>query len=133
MSIARITIMNFKEERDVKMSEEIYMSVQKDYFPNAELVVNVQTGEKSLLSLAIYPSYEEAEKNLEGREKFQKSIEATLVESFYYEGDLTYFYKNPSTNIISKYNEDDRLYFESRNKNTTSQQNWRGVICSSLI
>ena len=75
MSIARITIMNFKEERDVKMSEEIYMTVQKDYFPNAELVVNVQTGEKSLLSLAIYPSYEEAEKNLEGREKFQKSIE----------------------------------------------------------
>ena len=116
MSIARITIMNFKEERDVKMSEEIYMTVQKDYFPNAELVVNVQTGEKSLLSLAIYPSYEEAEKNLEGREKFQKSIEATLVESFYYEGDLTYFYKNPSTNIISKYNEDDRLYFESRKK-----------------
>ena len=47
MSIARITIMNFKEERDVKMSEEIYMTVQKDYFPNAELVVNVQTGEKS--------------------------------------------------------------------------------------
>ena len=43
-----------KEERDVKMSEEIYMTVQKDYFPNAELVVNVQTGEKSLLSLAIY-------------------------------------------------------------------------------
>ena len=28
MSIARITIMNFKEERDVKMSEEIYMTVQ---------------------------------------------------------------------------------------------------------
>ena len=41
MSIARITIMNFKEERDVKMSEEIYMTVQKDYFPNAELVLNV--------------------------------------------------------------------------------------------
>ena len=109
MSIARITIMNFKEERDVKMSEEIYMTVQKDYFPNAELVVNVQTGEKSLLSLAIYPSYEEAEMNLEGREKFQKSIEATLVESFYYEGDLTYFYKNQNANIISKYTEEDRI------------------------
>ena len=122
MSIARITIMNFKEERDVKMSEEIYMTVQKDYFPNAELVVNVKTGEKSLLSLAIYPSYVEAERNLEGREKFQKSIEATLVESFYYEGDLTYFYKNQNANIISKYTEEDRLYFESRNKNTTSPQ-----------
>ena len=67
MSIARITIMNFKEERDVKMSEEIYMTVQKDYFPNAELVVNVQTGEKSLLSLAIYPSYAETEKNISRR------------------------------------------------------------------
>ena len=75
-----------------------------------------------LLPLAIYPSYEEAEKNLEGREKFQKSIEATLVESFYYEGELTYFYKNQNANIISKYTEEDRLYFESRNKNTTSPQ-----------
>ncbi len=95
MSIARITIMNFKEERDVKMSEEIYMTVQKDYFPNAELVVNVKTGEKSLLSLAIYPSYEEAEKNLEGREKFQKSIEATLVESFYYERRFNLLLQKP--------------------------------------
>ena len=43
-------------------------------------------------------------------------IEATLVESFYYEGDLTYFYKNPSINIISKYNEEDRLYFESKKR-----------------
>ena len=60
--------------------------------------------------------------NLEGREKFQKSIEATLVESFYYEGDLTYFYKNQNANIISKYTEEDRLYFESRNKNTTSPE-----------
>ena len=79
MSIARITIMNFKEERDVKMSEEIYMTVQKDYFPNAELVVNVQTGEKSLLSLAIYPSYEEAEKNLVGTLKL--SIHSILFSS----------------------------------------------------
>ncbi len=114
MSIARITIMNYKDEKDLERSEELYLSIQKDYFPNAELVANVQTGPKSIMSLAIYPSYEEAEKNLEGRQRFQKAIEGALVDSFYYEGDLTYFYKNPMAKIGSKYSEKDRIYFASR-------------------
>ena len=66
------------------------------------------------MSLAIYPSYEEAEKNLKGREKFQSAITATILDSFYYEGDVTYFYKNSSTEIISKYNEEDRLFYEKK-------------------
>ena len=70
MSIARITVMNYKEEKDIIKAQEYYLSIQKEYFFNAELVVNVKTGPKSIMSLAIYPSYEEAEKNLEGREKF---------------------------------------------------------------
>ena len=53
MSIARITIMNYKDKRDVKISEEFYLSIQKDYFPNAELIVNVQTGEKSICKYCI--------------------------------------------------------------------------------
>ena len=52
--------MNYKDEKDLERSEELYLSIQKDYFPNAELVANVQTGPKSIMSLAIYPSYEEA-------------------------------------------------------------------------
>ena len=114
MSIARITIMNFKEERDLIKAQEYYLSIQEDYFPNAELIVNVQTGPKSIMSLAIYPSCEEAEKNLEGRKKFQKAIERTLIDSFYYEGDLTYFYQKSISDIQSKYGEKDRNYFLSR-------------------
>ena len=107
MSLARITIMNYKDEKDLERSEDLY-------FPNAELVTNVQTGPKSIMSLAIYTSYEEAEKNLEGRQRFQEAIEGAIVDSFYYEGDLTYFYKNPMAKIGSKYSEKDRIYFASR-------------------
>ena len=93
--------MNYKDEKDLERSEELYLSIQKDYFPNAELVANVQTGPKSIMSLAIYPSYEEAEKILKKEDitllvsGSGKAIEGALVDSFYYEGDLTYFYKNP--------------------------------------
>tara|TARA_B100001094_G_C17898322_1_gene655145 strand:- start:111 stop:320 length:210 start_codon:yes stop_codon:yes gene_type:complete len=43
-------------------AEEHYLSIQKEAFPNAELVINVQTGPCSQMSLAIYPSYEDAKK-----------------------------------------------------------------------
>ena len=47
-------------------AEEHYLSIQKEAFPNAELVINVQTGPCSQMSLAIYPSYEDAKKNWRG-------------------------------------------------------------------
>ena len=44
-------------------------------------------------SLAGYSSYEEAEENLPKRKEFQNIVkdQFTVVDSFYYEGDLTYF------------------------------------------
>ena len=47
-------------------AEEDYLSIQKEAFPNAELVIIVRTGPCPQMFLAIYPSYEDAKKKLRG-------------------------------------------------------------------
>jgi|TARA_B100001057_G_scaffold195185_2_gene195975 hypothetical protein len=93
MSIARITMMEYLSETDVVASENFYHTIQKEWFGNAQTVINVRTGPTSLLSLAVYSSYEDAEKNLPKRKEFQEIVKDkfTVVDSFYYEGDITYF------------------------------------------
>jgi hypothetical protein len=93
MSIARITMMEYLSEEEVVASENFYQTIQKEWFGNAQTVLNVRTGPTSLLSLAVYSSYEEAEKNLPKRKEFQNIVkdQFTVVDSFYYEGDITYF------------------------------------------
>ena len=43
----------------------------------------------SSISIAIYPSFEEAEKNLEGREKMIEIMNPHIREQFFYEGEVT--------------------------------------------
>ena len=45
------------------------------------------------MSIAVYPSYEAAEANLPERQKMHNHVEATLKDTFYYEGDISYFYQ----------------------------------------
>ena len=93
MSIARITMMEYLSEKDVVASENFYQTIQKDWFGNAQAIINVRTGPTSLLSLAVYSSYADAESNLPKRKEFQEIVKDkfTVVDSFYYEGDITYF------------------------------------------
>ena len=49
--------------------EALYGTIVDEYFPQLEQVINIKTGPTSVISIAIYPSFEEAEKNLEGRAK----------------------------------------------------------------
>ena len=93
MSIARITMMEYLSEKEVVASENFYQTIQKQWFGNAQTVINARTGPTSLLSLAVYSSFEDAEKNLPKRKEFQEIVKDkfTVVDSFYYEGDITYF------------------------------------------
>ncbi len=36
-----------------------------------------------------------------------------VKDTFYYEGDLHYFFKDPNADIVSEYTEKDRLFFEA--------------------
>jgi hypothetical protein len=85
--------MEYLSEKDVVASENFYQTIQKDWFGNAQTIINVRTGPTSLLSLAVYSSYADAESNLLKRKEFQEIVKDkfTVVDSFYYEGDITYF------------------------------------------
>ena len=93
MSIGRITMMEFESEKALEKSEILYHEIRGEAFPSLELVINIRTGPTSLMSVALYPDYESAASNLPSREKFQKQVEATLKDSFFHEGDVTYFFQ----------------------------------------
>ena len=101
MSIARINMMEFLSEKDLVSSENFYQTIQKEWFGNAQTVITVRTGPKSLLNLAVYSSYEDAETNLNKRKEFQDILKNkfTVVDSFYYEGDITYFENSKADEI----------------------------------
>ena len=105
MSIARITMMEYLSETDVVASENFYQTIQKEWFGNAQTVINVRTGPTSLLSLAVYSSYEDAESNLPKRKEFQEIVKDkfTVVDSFYYEGDITYFEGSKASKIKTEW------------------------------
>ena len=116
MSVGRITMIDFISDETMQAAAKLYLATHKENFPNAKLIVNVKTGPRSVMTLAIYESYEEAQKNLIGRQKYQDSIAVTVKDTFYYEGDLHYFYLDPKAEIVSEYTEKDRLFFEAERK-----------------
>ncbi|MBQ66239.1 MAG: hypothetical protein CMH07_04850, partial [Marinovum sp.] len=69
MSIARVTMHELNEEGMHDKIEALYASIVDEYFPNLEQVINIKTGPTSAISIALYPSFEEAENNLDGRAK----------------------------------------------------------------
>ena len=93
MSIGRISMLEFMKPEDVDAAETYYKTIREDFLPTLELVLNIRTSPTSLMSIAVYPSYEAAEANLPERQKMHDQVEATLKDTFYYEGDISYFYQ----------------------------------------
>ena len=116
MSIGRITMIEFTSDEAMKAAVKLYLATQREYYPNAQAVINVKTGPLSMMSLAIYESYEEAEKNLVDRQKYLDATALTVKDTFYYEGDLHYFFQDPNAEIVAKYTEKDRQFFEAERK-----------------
>ena len=104
MSIARINMMEFLSEKDLVSSKNFYQTIQKEWFGNAQTVITARTDPKSLLNLAVYSSYEDAETNLPKRKEFQDILKDkfTVVDSFYYEGDISYFEGSKAHKIKTK-------------------------------
>ena len=105
MSIARITMMEYLSDKEMAAPENFYQTIQKEWFGNAQIVINVRTGPTSLPSLAVYSSYEDAETNLPKRKEFQDIVKDkfTVVDSFYYEGDITYFEASKVAKITTEW------------------------------
>ena len=60
-----------------------------EYFPNLEQVINIKTGPTSAISLAIYPSFEKAEKNLGDRTNMVELMAPYVKDSFFHEAEVT--------------------------------------------
>ena len=88
MSIARVTMHEFNEENMHEEVEALYETIVDEYFPNLEQVINIKTGPTSGISIALYPSFENAETNLKGRSKMIKLMEPYLKDSFCHEGEV---------------------------------------------
>ena len=89
MSIARVTMHEFNEEGMHEKIETLYGKIVDEYFTNLEQVINIKTGPTSAISIALYPSFEEADKNLEGRSKMMELMGPFVKDSFYHEGEIT--------------------------------------------
>ena len=89
MSIARVTMHEYHEEGMHDKIEELYASIVDEYFPNLEQVINIKTGPTSSISIALYPSFEEAEKNLGDRTKMVELMAPYVKDSFFHEGEVT--------------------------------------------
>ena len=88
MSIARVTMVEFNDEDSYSAVETLYSAHRDDWFPNLEQVIDIKTGPTSGISIALYPSFEEAASNLEGREKMIKMIDPYIKDTFYHEGEV---------------------------------------------
>jgi len=89
MTIARVTMHEFFDEDGIEKVEQIYTEVRDQLFPNLLQVINIKTGPTSGISIALYPSFEEAEKNLTGIQKMLDLMEPYVKDSFYHEGEVT--------------------------------------------
>ena len=63
MRNARVIMHELKEEGTHHKLEEIYAKIVDEYFSNLEQVINIKTGPTSGISIALYPSFEEAKKS----------------------------------------------------------------------
>ena len=68
--------------------EALYETIVDEYFPQLEQVINIKTGPAFAISIAIYPSFEEAEENLEGRAEMVKLMKPHIRDQFFHEGEI---------------------------------------------
>ena len=93
MSIGRVTMMEFSSEEAIEEAEVEYKKIRAEAFPTLELVLNIRTGPKSVMSVAVYPSKESADSNLPARKVYQDRLSANIKDSFYHEGEVSYFFQ----------------------------------------
>ena len=116
MSIARITMMELVEENSMDKIEALYESVREEYYPNLEQVINVRTGPKSTISIALYPSFESAETNLKWRNKLLKMMEPHLKDTFYHEGEVSLNLTSSLTKLSEKVQQGKTAQAENRDQ-----------------
>ena len=84
----------YQNKKKFESAKILYEKIRAEAFPTLELVMNIRTGPTSLMSVAVYPSKESADSNLTARGKFQEKLDSSLKDSFFHEGEVTYFFQS---------------------------------------
>ena len=88
MGIVRITRMELVDQYSMDTVEELYEGIRREYSPNCEHIINVRKRPTSSISIALYPSFESAKTNLEGRANILDLLEPHLKDVFHHEGEV---------------------------------------------
>ena len=70
--------------------------LRKNISLNLEQIINIRTGLTSAISIALHPSFESVESNLNGRTKPLELLGAHLKDGFHHEGKVS---KKAGTNL----------------------------------
>ena len=89
MASARVTILDFADEESKRHNLDLYEQRWKEVFPN----MNISTGPTSFLSISVYENDQEAEANMESRNKLHQDF-INIKDDFFYKGDIQLFFQS---------------------------------------
>ena len=93
MAIARVTVLDFADEGSKKHNLNLYEQRWKEVFPNMHLNMIISTGPTSFLSISVYENDQEAEANMESRNKLHQDF-INIKDDFFYKGDIQLFFQS---------------------------------------
>ena len=88
MSIARINMLEFETEDVLNKRVTEYSEQAPELFPDAEILLSIQTSPTSAMSISVYPDEQAAEKALSTREKHFQSARTQHKEAWFLEGTV---------------------------------------------
>ena len=85
MSIARINMVEYQNEKDLDRLNEKYIEEGPKIFSEAEMLFTIQTGPTSVMRISVYPSEKIAKKSLSARDKWIKNyVKKTKVKEVWF-------------------------------------------------
>ena len=93
MSIARVTVLDFADEQIKNRNLDLYQERWREVFPNMQMNMIISTGPTSFLSISVYENDQEAEANMESRNKLHQDF-VNIKDDFFYKGDIQLFFQS---------------------------------------
>ena len=88
MSYGRITTVEFNSEQDAEQLKVHYRENAPATFPDAEMMITIQTGQTTAVAVSIYPKKETLEASNEARNALLEGYKASIKSVETIEGEV---------------------------------------------
>ena len=88
MSYGRITTVEFNSEQDAEELKVHYRENAPATFPDAEIMISIQTGSTTAIAVSIYPTKEAPDASNEARDAMLEGYKASIKSVETFEGDV---------------------------------------------